>query len=67
VVLANRRYLPPATRWIRIEGGNHAQFAYYRYQIRDRPATISRAEQTRVVVQALCDALARAAAGPDRK
>jgi pimeloyl-ACP methyl ester carboxylesterase len=37
--------LPPRTRVDVIQGGNHAQFAYYGYQPWDRPATISRAEQ----------------------
>lgn len=41
--------LPAATRWVRIEGGNHSQFAYYGYQPGDRWARISREEQQAVV------------------
>ena len=49
--LGNRRLLPPTTRWEIIEGGNHAQFAYYAFQLFDGRATISRDEQHRRVVE----------------
>jgi pimeloyl-ACP methyl ester carboxylesterase len=42
---ANRHLLPPATRWVRIEGGNHSQFGWYGFQPGDRFAEITREEQ----------------------
>jgi pimeloyl-ACP methyl ester carboxylesterase len=42
---ANQQLLPPQTRWEVIDGGNHAQFAYYGYQLWDRPARITRDQQ----------------------
>ena len=56
-VLANGRYLPPSTRWVRIEGGNHAQFGWYGPQIGDGRATISRADQQSQLIDALAVAL----------
>lgn len=55
---ANSHNLPENTRWIEIEGGNHAQFGYYRYQLGDGSAAISRAEQQRQIEQALLAILA---------
>ncbi|MGH9457326.1 MAG: alpha/beta hydrolase [Thermoanaerobaculia bacterium] len=47
---ANAANLPPSTRWIAIEGGNHSQFGYYGFQLLDGRATISReAQQTQVL------------------
>ena len=43
--LRHRDLLPTTARWEVIEGGNHAQFGYYGYQLWDRPATISREQQ----------------------
>lgn len=43
---AGRDLLPANARWEVIHGGNHAQFAYYyRYQLWDRPPSISREQQ----------------------
>ena len=39
------RFLPKETTWVRIEGGNHAQFGYMGTLLGDQRATISRAEQ----------------------
>ena len=50
--------LPSATRFIPIEGGNHAQFGWYGDQSGDNPATISRAEQQKLTVDATVEALA---------
>ena len=50
---ATRNRLPPQTRWVRIEGGNHVQFGWYSRQLRDRPATISREEQQARTLEAL--------------
>jgi hypothetical protein len=50
-----RRALTP------IEGGNHEQMGWYTGQPNDPPATISRDEQQRQVVDATLDLLARLA------
>jgi hypothetical protein len=42
---ASRSLLPPDTRWVPIEGGNHAQFGDYGAQSGDGVATIPTAEQ----------------------
>lgn len=42
---ARAKNLPPRVTQLQIEGGNHAQFAYYGPQLLDGMATISRAEQ----------------------
>lgn len=54
---ATRHNLPPQTRWVRIDGGNHSQFGSYGFQPGDWPATISRDEQQRITVQAILDTL----------
>lgn len=48
-----RANLPDGTRWTRIEGGNHAQFGWYGWQLGDGRATISRAEQHAATVRAV--------------
>jgi pimeloyl-ACP methyl ester carboxylesterase len=50
---ANRRLLPAATRWNVIEGGNHAQFAYYGWQLFDGLASVSRQAQHAQVIDAM--------------
>ena len=50
--------LPAHTRWVRIEGGNHAQFGWYGTQLGDDDATISREEQQRQLVSAMTAFLA---------
>ena len=55
------RRLPPSTAWVRIDGGNHAQFGYYApYQLFDGRATISRIRQQDEIAVGLAAALARA-------
>jgi len=49
---ASRALLPPNTRWVTIEGGNHAQFGAYGPQQNDQPATISQISQQGMVVEA---------------
>ncbi len=46
----NKQYLPPVpqTRYVVLEGGNHAQFGNYGKQNRDNDATISAQEQQRI-------------------
>jgi len=60
-VEAARARLPAATRLVRIDGGNHAQFGYYGFQPGDWPATISREAQQAITRAAILDALAQAA------
>jgi len=55
---ASRPLLPPTTHWVAIEGGNHAQFGWYGPQSGDNPASISREEQQRQVVEATLELLA---------
>jgi hypothetical protein len=45
---------------MRIDGGNHVQFAYYRHQLGDDDATISRQEQQELLETALLQALSSA-------
>jgi alpha/beta hydrolase family protein len=54
---ATQRNLPPSTKLVRIDGGNHSQFGSYGFQPGDWPATISREEQQRETVAALLDML----------
>lgn len=42
--------LPPDTRYVEIEGGNHAQFGWYGEQRGDNEASISREEQQDIIV-----------------
>lgn len=56
-VLNARPILPPATRFVPVAGGNHAQFGWYGPQAGDNPATIERLEQERRVVEITRDFL----------
>jgi len=51
-IAASRSLLPANTRWVAIEGGNHAQFGWYGPQSGDGTATIGREEQQRRIVDA---------------
>ena len=51
-VEASRSRLPPDTRWVPIEGGNHAQFGWYGPQARDNPPAITREAQQQEVIDA---------------
>jgi pimeloyl-ACP methyl ester carboxylesterase len=53
----NAHWLPPQTKMVTIEGANHAQFGYYRYQLMDGTAAISREEQQRQLTGAVVGAL----------
>ena len=58
-----RRYaglLPPQTRFVRIAGGNHAQFGWYGPQLGDHRATIGRPEQQARLLDAIGVMLRRA-------
>ena len=54
----SRSRLPPDTRFVEIDGGNHAGFGWYGPQDGDGEATISRVEQQAQVVAATLDVLA---------
>lgn len=60
-IAAARVLLPPTTIYRFIEGGNHAQFGSYGTQMGDHAATITPAEQWRLVVQATANFLAQVA------
>lgn len=51
-IAASKVLLPPETVWVAIEGGNHAQFGWYGEQAGDNPATISRQDQQKQIIQA---------------
>ena len=53
----SRALLPSNTAWVKIEGGNHAQFGWYGAQSGDHPATISRADQQEQTIRATLDLL----------
>jgi predicted esterase len=53
----NAAMVPPHTRYLEIEGANHRQFGYYRYQLFDRRATISREEQHRRMIEGILTVL----------
>ena len=44
-IFENKSKLPKSTKFIRIEGANHAQFGYYGFQLGDEKADISREQQ----------------------
>jgi dienelactone hydrolase len=54
----SRSRLPADARWVAVEGGNHAQFAWYGSQTSDNPATITREAQQQEIVTATLDLLA---------
>lgn len=54
-----RPLYPPSVVFVRIEGGNHAQFGWYGKQERDGEATISHAEQQAQTNAALLALMAR--------
>ncbi len=51
--------LPRDSRFVAIEGGNHAQFGYYGAQSGDNPAEISQAAQQTQILEASLDLLAQ--------
>ena len=48
----SRGRLPGATRFVAIEGGNHAYFGWYGDQRGDNPATITREDQQHIIIDA---------------
>lgn len=61
---ANKKLLPKGTAWVRVEGGNHAQFGHFGPMPGDGKATISRDEQQRSTREAIVRALQRASESP---
>jgi pimeloyl-ACP methyl ester carboxylesterase len=57
-VEANRSKLPPSTRWVWVEGGNHSQFGWYGFQPGDRWAELEAPVQRALMIRAVLDALA---------
>ncbi len=51
----NASLLPPQTRWIRVEGGNHSQFGWYGFQPRDRRPQIPAAEQRAIMIDGVLE------------
>lgn len=49
--------LPPNTKFVMIDGGNHSQFGYYGYQLGAGSASISREEQQKIVLAEITDYL----------
>jgi dienelactone hydrolase len=56
-IAASRALLPTNTRWLIIDGGNHAQFGWYGPQAGDQPAMISREAQQAQVIEATIELL----------
>jgi hypothetical protein len=54
---SSRALLPEDTRWISIEGGNHAQFGWYGNQAGDGQPTITRREQGEAIARAIIQLL----------
>lgn len=50
-VITNKSKLPPTTKFVLIEGGNHSQFGYYGFQFNDNKATISREGQQAFILE----------------
>ena len=48
----SRVRLPSSTAFVAIEGGNHAYFGWYGDQRGDNPATITREDQQRIIIDA---------------
>jgi pimeloyl-ACP methyl ester carboxylesterase len=63
-VEGNAHLLPPGTRWVRIEGGNHSQFGWYGFQPGDARATIPASEQHARTIDAVLTALRESATPP---
>lgn len=52
-IVNNKSKLPPDTKYVSIEGANHAQFGYYGFQIGDNNASISREQQQKVTLESI--------------
>jgi pimeloyl-ACP methyl ester carboxylesterase len=63
-VEAARVLLPADSSWVKIEGGNHAQFGWYGAQAGDNTAAISREMQADITTRTLLGLLARNSSSP---
>jgi triacylglycerol esterase/lipase EstA (alpha/beta hydrolase family) len=52
-IILNKSKLPSTTKYVVIEGANHAQFGYYGWQLGDGKATITRAQQQQMVIDSI--------------
>lgn len=52
-IMKNKARLPATTKWVRIDGANHAQFGYYGFQLGDNRAAISRERQQAETVKSI--------------
>lgn len=50
---ANKTKLPPATKYVLINGANHSQFGYYGSQLGDNKATVTREVQQSITTNAV--------------
>ncbi|HEM55323.1 MAG: alpha/beta hydrolase [Athalassotoga sp.] len=58
-----KHLLPQNTEYVRILGGDHAQFGWYGDQDGDNPATITRSDQQKIIVNATLNFLIKRAYG----
>jgi pimeloyl-ACP methyl ester carboxylesterase len=56
-VRGNASLLPPQTRWIWVDGGNHSQFGWYGFQPMDRRPRVSAAEQRSAMIDGVLELL----------
>jgi hypothetical protein len=56
-VESTKAFAPSSTKYVVIDGGNHAQFGNYGEQSGDKPATIRREDQQKQIVEATIAAL----------
>jgi hypothetical protein len=61
-----RSMLPPDTRFVVIDGGNHEQMGDYTGQPNDPPATIARDDQQAIARAATLDLLRRVSDTPEQ-
>lgn len=50
--------LPASTKYVLIEGANHAQFGYYGFQLGDNKATITRQQQQQITLDSILSFIA---------
>ena len=63
-VMRNAGLLPPQTRWVWVEGGNHSQFGWYGFQPMDRRPRISAPDQRQIMIDAALDLLKLVSVAP---
>jgi len=51
----SKKLLPPNTKWIPIEGGNHSQNGWYGFQQGDNIASITRDEQQNIISKSIVE------------